>query len=179
MATTGGDTGVLVSEEYLNNLESYHKVQIELLKGLEASRADQADILNRLDRRLDQHEIRLQQNEKAINRLDNRLVKLETIVISIQEEQKELRKHVDDRFDSMNRDIDDRFDGVNQRMDGINQRMDDRFDSINQRMDDRFDGVNQRIEGISQRIFWTVTGGFAFLTIVLGFMTYILKVPVQ
>ena len=168
MATTGGDTGVLVSEEYLNNLESYHKVQIELLKGLEASRADQADILNRLDRRLDQHEIRLQQNEKAINRLDNRLVKLETIVISIQEEQKELRKHVDDRFDSMNRDIDDRFDGVNQRMDGINQRM-----------DDRFDGVNQRIEGISQRIFWTVTGGFAFLTIVLGFMTYILKVPVQ
>ena len=57
--------------------------------------------------------------------------------------------------------------------------MDDRFDKIDARfdkVDDRFDKVDEKFDSLRQLIFWSVTGGVAFLTIMLGFMTYILKV---
>lgn len=42
-------------------------------------------------------------------------------------------------------------------------------------MDDRFDKIDEKFDSLRQLIFWSVTGGVAFLTIMLGVMTYILK----
>ena len=43
-------------------------------------------------------------------------------------------------------------------------------------MDERFDKIDEKFDSMCQLIFWSVTGGVAFLTIMLGVMTYILRV---
>ena len=60
------------------------------------------------------------------------------------------------------------FDKVDEKFDKI----DARFDKV----DEKFDKIDAQFDSMRQLIFWTVTGGVAFLTIMLGFMTYILKV---
>ena len=44
------------------------------------------------------------------------------------------------------------------------------------KVDDRFDKMDEKFDSMRQLIFWSVTGGVAFLTIMLGVMTYILRV---
>ena len=75
---------------------------------LETHNTNQVETLKRLEVRIDQNDKRIEQNEKVITKLDNRLVKLETIVervdntlTSIQDEQKELRQHIDGKFDTI------------------------------------------------------------------------------
>ena len=61
--------------------------------------------------------------------------------------------------------MDDRFD-----------KIDEKFDNRVDKVDDRFDRVDEKFDSMRQLIFWSVTGGVAFLTIMLGVMTYILRV---
>ena len=186
MAGTDEGTGVLVSETYLQTLDSYNQTQIKILERLEDSRKDQGDILKRLDKQI-------QQNTKIIQQHDIRLVKLESLTTSIkatldgiQEEQKEFRNYVNDRFDGFQNYVDTRFDGiqnyVDTRFDGIQEEqkefrnyVDTRFDGIQEEQKEFRNYVDTRFDKVDQRIFWTMTGGVAFLTLVMSFMTIILK----
>ncbi len=67
--------------------------------------------------------------------------------------------------------MDERFDKIDARFDKIDEKFDNRVDKV----DDRFDRVDEKFDSLRQLIFWSVTGGVAFLTIMLGVMTYILK----
>ena len=87
------------------------------------------------------------------NYVDDKDDKIDKTISSIQEGQIELRMHVDDKIDKTT-------------------------SSIQEGQIELRNYVDDKIEGIGQRIFWTVTVGVAFLTIALGFVTYILKVPV-
>ena len=138
-------------DDVLTTLNTY-------IQKLDTHNTNQNRTVEKLEERIEQTHILIRQNEKRINKLDTRIVKLDTLIESIdktlirlQEGQKELRNHVDDKFDT------------------IMQRADDRFDTIIQRTDDKFDKI-------AQHIFWTVTGGVGVLTIVLGTVTIALKV---
>ncbi len=182
-----------MSETYLQTLDSYNQTQIKILERLEDSRKDQGDILKRLDKQV-------QQNMKIIQQHDIRLVKLESLTTSIkatldgiQEEQKEFRNYVDTRFDGIQNTFDNRFNGIQEEQKEFRNYVDNRFDGIQEEqqefrnyVDTRFDGIQEeqkefrnyvdtRFDKVDQRIFWTMTGGVAFLTLVMSFMTIILK----
>ena len=64
--------------------------------------------MEKLEERIEQTHLLIRQNEKRINKLDTRIVKLDTLIESIdktlirlQEGQKELRNHADDKFDKI------------------------------------------------------------------------------
>ena len=141
-------------ETMSKQFEGYHETQIGIFERLDAHRAVQDEVLKRLDKQITQNEERIRQNEIAIANLDKRLVRLETTVermdntvTEIQQEQKELRIYVDNRFD----------------------KVDEKFDALGLRMDNRFDAL-------ATRIYWSAGIVTACLTIVLAIMTYILKV---
>ena len=103
MAATEGGSALLDLETYLKSLESFQQnqmgiqeTQVEILKELMASRAVQNDLLERQDKRIEQNERHIRENQKAneerfrqleiaIGNLDKRLVKVEVTVEHIDE----------------------------------------------------------------------------------------------
>ena len=49
--------------------------------------------------------------------------------------------------------------------------VDDRFDGVYE----KFDKIDEKFDRLDQRIFWRITGGVGFLTLVISIMTVILK----